>query len=57
VKSAVIPIIVAILIAGFVVSNHMSYQDGLDDQAFKCRMIAEGTYPDVDNYFATVCKS
>ena len=55
-KSAVIPIIVAILIAGFVVSNHMSYQDGLDDQAFRCRMIAEGTYHNVDNYFARVCK-
>lgn len=50
-------VIVVILCAGFVVSNRMSYQDGLDDQAFKCSMIVEGTWPDVDGYFEKVCKS
>ena len=49
--------IIVLLSIGFVVSNRMSYQDGLDDQAFRCRMIAEKTWPDVDNYFELVCKS
>lgn len=49
-------IIIVILCAGFVVSNRMSYQDGLDDQAFKCSMIEEGTWPDVDGYHDRVCK-
>ena len=50
-------VIVVILCAGFVVSNRMSYQDGLDDQTFKCQMISEGVWPDVDGYFEKVCKS
>lgn len=49
--------IVVMLAVGFVISNRMSYQDGLDDQSFKCRMIVEGTWPDVDGYFEKVCKS
>lgn len=55
-KTSTIGIIVAILIAGFVVSNRMSYQDGLNDMAFKCQMIQEGVWPDVDGYFERVCK-
>lgn len=51
-----IALIVVFLVAGFVVSNRMSYADGLNDQAFKCKMIAEKTWPDVDGYFAKVCK-
>jgi len=50
-------VIIVILCAGFVVSNRMSYQDGLDDQAFRCQMILEGVWPDVDGYFEKVCKS
>ena len=50
-------VIIVILCAGFVVSNRMSYQDGLDYQAFKCKMISEGVWPDVDGYFEKVCKS
>jgi hypothetical protein len=50
-------VFIVILCAGFVVSNRMSYQDGLDDQAFKCQMISEGVWPDVDGYFEKVCKS
>jgi len=49
--------IVVLLCAGFVVSNRMSYQDGLDDQAFRCQMISEGVWPNVDGYFEKVCKS
>jgi hypothetical protein len=49
--------IVVLLCVGFVVSNRMSYQDGLDDQAFRCQMISEGVWPNVDGYFEKVCKS
>lgn len=55
-KTSTIGLIVVILVAGFVISNRMSYQDGLDDQAFRCKMIAEGTYPNVDGFFGRVCK-
>ena len=49
--------IVILLCIGFVISNRMSYQDGMDDQSLKCSMISEGTWPDVDRYFEKVCKS
>ncbi len=48
--------IVVLLSIGFVISNRMSYQDGLDDQIFRCKMIAEGTYPNIDGFFERVCK-
>lgn len=54
-KTSKIVLIVVILVAGFVISNRMSYQDGLNDQMFRCKMIAEGTYPNVDGYFENVC--
>jgi hypothetical protein len=57
IRSLTVATIIVLLSIGFVVSNRMSYQDGLDDQAFRCRMIAEKTWPDVDNYFELVCKS
>ena len=57
IKGVTVATIIVLLSIGFVVSNRMSYQDGLDDQAFRCRMIAEKTWPDVDNYFELVCKS
>lgn len=57
IRSLTVAAIIVLLSIGFVVSNRMSYQDGLDDQAFRCRMIAEKTWPDVDNYFELVCKS
>ena len=56
-KSRTVIVVVVVLLVGFVVSNRMSYQDGLDDQAFKCQMIEEGTWPDVDGYHDRVCKS
>lgn len=49
-------IIIVVLCAGFVVSNRMSYQDGLDDQAWRCHMIEEGVWPDVDGYHDRVCE-
>lgn len=49
--------IIVLLSIGFVVSNRMSYQDGLDDQAWKCQMISEKSWPNVDGYFERVCKS
>lgn len=55
-KTSTIGLIVVILVAGFVISNRMSYQDGLDDQSMKCKMIAEKTWPNVDSYFERVCK-
>lgn len=55
-KTSTIGLIVVILVAGFVISNRMSYQDGIDEQVFRCNMIAEGTYPNVDSYFERVCK-
>ena len=55
-KTSTIGLIVVILVSGFVISNRMSYQDGLNDQKFTCDMIAEGTYPDVDGFFERVCK-
>ena len=57
IHSLTVATIIVLLTIGFVVSNRMSYQDGLDDQAFRCRMIAEKTWPDVDNYFELACKS
>lgn len=57
IKSLTVAAIIVILSAGFVISNRMSYQDGLDDQAFRCLMIAEKTWPNVDGYFEKVCKS
>jgi len=57
IKSLTVAAIIVILAAGFVISNRMSYQDGLDDQAFRCQMISEGVWPDVDGYFEKVCKS
>lgn len=56
-KTSTIGLIVVILVAGFFISNRMSYQDGLDDQSFKCKMIAEKTWPNVDGFFERVCKS
>lgn len=55
-KTSTIGLIVVILVAGFVISNRMSYQDGIDEQVFRCKMIAEGTYPNVDGFFGRVCK-
>lgn len=55
-KTSTIGLIVVILIAGFVISNRMSYQDGLDEQVFRCKMIEEGTYPNVDGFFEKGCK-
>jgi hypothetical protein len=57
IKSLTVAAIIVILAAGFVISNRMSYQDGLDDQAFRCLMIAEKSWPNVDGYFERVCKS
>lgn len=56
-RTLTVAAIIVFLSIGFVVSNRMSYQDGLDDQAFKCQMISEGVWPDVDGYFEKVCKS
>lgn len=56
-KSRTVLVVVVVLVVGFFVSNRMSYQDGLDDQSFKCKMITEGTWPDVDGYFERICKS
>ena len=57
IKSLTVAAIIVLLSAGFIISNRMSYQDGLDDQAFRCLMIAEKTWPNVDGYFEKVCKS
>ena len=56
-KSRTVIVIVVVLVVGFFVSNRMSYQDGLDDQAIKCQMISEGAWPNVDGYFERACKS
>lgn len=55
-KTSTIGLIVVILVAGFVISNRMSYQDGIDEQVFRCKMIEEDTYPDADGFFERVCK-
>lgn len=52
-----IALIVLFLAAGFVLTAHMNYQDGLNDQSFKCQMIKEGAWPNVDGYRERVCKS
>ena len=57
IKAITVATIIVLLSIGFVVSNRMSYQDGLDDQAWKCQMIAEKVWPNVDGYFERVCKS
>lgn len=57
IRSLTVAAIIVFLAAGFVVSNRMSYQDGLYDQAFRCLMMAEKTWPNVDGYFEKVCKS
>ena len=57
IKSLTVAAIIVLLSIGFIVSNRMSYQDGLDDQAFRCLMIAEKSWPNVDGYFERVCKS
>jgi hypothetical protein len=56
-KTITTVVIVVLLSVGFVISNRMSYNDGLDDQAFRCLMIAEKTWPNVDGYFEKVCRS
>lgn len=48
---------IVFLVSAFLVTSHMSFQDGLDEQVFRCKMIAEETYPNVDGYFEKVCKS
>ena len=48
--------LIILILAGFVILNRMSYQDGLDDQAWKCKMIEERVWPDVDGYHDRVCK-
>ena len=50
-------LIIVFLAAAFVVMAHMNYQDGLNDQSLKCKMIAEKTWPNVDGFFERVCKS
>ena len=50
-------LIIVFLVAGFMVTAHMNYQDGLNYQSFKCKMIAEKTWPNVDGFFERVCKS
>ena len=57
IKSLTVAAIIVLLSIGFIISNRMSYQDGLDDQAFRCLMIAEKAWPNVDGYFEKVCKS
>lgn len=57
IRSLTVATIIVLLSIGFIVSNRMSYQDGLDDQAFRCLMISEKSWPNVDNYFEKVCKS
>lgn len=57
IRGLTVATIIVLLSIGFIVSNRMSYQDGLDDQAFRCLMIAEKSWPNVDNYFEKVCKS
>ena len=52
-KSALIIVALAI---SFSVTAHMNYQDGLNDQAMKCKMIAEKVWPNVDGFFERVCK-
>lgn len=56
IKSLTVAAIIVLLSIGFIVSNRMSYQDGLDDQAWKCQMIEEGAWPNVDGYRERVCK-
>ena len=46
----------AVIIIAFSLTAHMNYQDGLNDQSFKCKMIAEKTWPNVDGFFERVCK-
>lgn len=46
----------AAIIIAFSLTAHMNYQDGLNDQSFKCKMIAEKTWPNVDGFFERVCK-
>ena len=56
-KSRTVIVVVVCLLVGFVVSNRMSYQDGLDDQQFRCDMIRDGFWPDTNGYFDKSCKS
>ena len=39
-----------------VASGGMQYKDDLDAQSFKCKMIKEGTYPNVDKFYESNCK-
>lgn len=50
-------LIIVFLAAAFAVTAHMNYQDGLNDQSFKCKMISKKTWPNVDGFFDRVCKS
>lgn len=54
-KPGMVIFLVVILIAGFVIANRMSYADGLNDQQFKCGMIKEGSWPNVDNFLEKYC--
>lgn len=54
-KGRYVLLIVVFLVAGFVVSNRMSYADGISDQQLKCDMIAEKSWPNVDNFYEKHC--
>ncbi|MNJ40051.1 hypothetical protein D3C77_349360 [compost metagenome] len=55
-KPGMVIFLVVILVAGFVIANRMSYADGLKDQQFKCGMIKDKAWPDVDNFYAKYCR-
>lgn len=48
--------IALVLIGIFLAASDMQLEDAVKEQEFKCKMIEEGTYPNVDGFFERVCK-
>ena len=45
-----------VLIGIFLAASDMQLEDAVKDNEFKCKMIQEGTYPNVDKFYESNCK-
>lgn len=48
--------IACIVLAMFFAAGAMQMEDMINDHEFKCKMIQEGTYPNVDKFYESNCK-
>lgn len=48
--------IALVLIGIFLAASDMQLEDAVKEQEFKCKMVKEGTYPNVDKFYESNCK-